>query len=453
MGTGREPTPTEPASHTARLVARVESLEADRVLLEDLLDTLPRILAAPGGPTELGARTAELMGRATSAAAAFFATSLDDRASFTGDHGPVRGSFEEPPRLEEAPLLAAAFDAPDGFVVDDVARLAPSPSARRPYGTLWGGALARSWLAVPVRTPGRDSHGVLFACHPEPRAFGRGDLHLAVTLAAHLALVLDWQQLAENRARVVDALQQSLLPPFLPEIKGLELAARYRPTGAGNLVGGDFFDVFPLEDGSFDLVLGDVSGVGPEAAAVTGVARSTLRAVTSPNRAPSQALAALNQAIIALQEPERFCTAIYAHIHLAGDPPNDAPSSPPGTALTLGVAGHPPALVVGEDGAVRRPGGRPGPLLGVLEDPHFEDTPLVLAHGEALVLYTDGVLEAPGPGGDQLGEDRLIELLSSCAGRTASGIARRVELAVIDYEDGPPRDDVTVLVLRATGAP
>jgi sigma-B regulation protein RsbU (phosphoserine phosphatase) len=186
------------------------------------------------------------------------------------------------------------------------------------------------------------------------------------------------------------------------------------------------------------FVLGDVCGVGPEAAAVTGVARYSLRAVARQDPSPSRSLDAVNDAISSRRTDSRFCTAVVL-----------AYREGPGHArFTWSSAGHPPPVVLRDDGTAELLDVRLGPLLGVYPDAEYSDDKIVLEPGDALILYTDGVTEARDHG-QQFGEERLLSLIATCAGRTADGIARRVELAVIDHLRAVPDDDVAIVVIRA----
>jgi serine phosphatase RsbU (regulator of sigma subunit) len=323
--------------------------------------------------------------------------------------------------------------------IDDVSRWAPSDDAARAYGTLADGRRVRSYIAAPVRASGGDPLGVLILGHPSPRAFRDLDRRMAWAVAAHLAVALEKAALLEERDHVAKALQENLLPPLLPAIQGVDIAARYRPTGAGNLVGGDFYDVLDVGDGAWAIVLGDVSGVGPEAAAVTGLARYTIRAVARQEPSPAAVLQLLNDAIGNQRSDERFCTAVLVRFT----------PCPQGLVVTLASGGHPPAIVVRDTGEIEVVAAATGTLLGLFPTIELTEGRLTLAPGDALVLYTDGVVEARSADGEQLGQERLEQLLASCAGRTADGIARRVELAAIDHQGGDAGDDVAVVVLRA----
>jgi PAS domain S-box-containing protein len=268
------------------------------------------------------------------------------------------------------------------------------------------------------------------------RRFGPETLALARELADRCALALDNATLYAQRDLVAMSLQEELLPPDLPEIPGLDIAARYAAAGEGNDVGGDFYDVIPAEHG-WRVVIGDVVGKGPAAAAVTGLARHTLRAAAPYEASPSALLAVLNRALLAERRGERL--ASVACVELVPDA--DA------LALKVSVAGHPLPLIVGVDGAVRDVGGF-GQMLGVDEPLRAADVPDRLAPGELLVLYTDGVVEARGAGG-VFGEERLRTLLAELAAEAPMRVVQRIEAAVLAASGGRPRDDLAIVALRA----
>jgi serine phosphatase RsbU (regulator of sigma subunit) len=288
--------------------------------------------------------------------------------------------------------------------------------------------------------------GVVYLGHHRAHAFDSRHERLLGGLCSHLGGALEHCTLFAERTRVATALSASLLPPLLPDIAGLDTAARYRPSGAdsgrpGNLVGGDFYDLFELGDGRFGLLLGDVSGVGPEAAALTGVARYTVRAVAAPEEAPSAVLSRLNEALLRLGS-ERFLTAVYATLE---------PTVDGAVPVVLCSGGHPPPLVLRDDESVEILDGANGTLLGVFPTVELSDQPVLLRPGDALVLVTDGVLEARDDHGTQFDTERLVELLATCAGRSAAGIARRIERSVLDHRGERADDDMAIVVLRASG--
>jgi serine phosphatase RsbU (regulator of sigma subunit) len=222
----------------------------------------------------------------------------------------------------------------------------------------------------------------------------------------------------------------------LPVIPGIDAAARYRATGDGNDVGGDFYDLFPTGGRGWTVVMGDVCGKGPDAAAVTALARYTLRAAAMRERLPSRSLKVLNEALLRQRDDRRFCTVAYAYLETLDV----------GARVGLACGGHPLPLLLHADGRVE-PVGEAGTLIGVVPDPDLEDRAIALEPGDSLVFYTDGVIEGRGAG-EPFDEVRLAQLVASCAGRDADAIASAVERAAVDAQAGRPRDDIAVLVLR-----
>ena len=289
---------------------------------------------------------------------------------------------------------------------------------------------------VPLIARGRVLGDIALATDSESgRRFGNDTLVLARELADRCALALDNAMVYAHRDLVAMSLQEELLPPDLPRIPGLDVGARYAAAGEGNEVGGDFYDVFPSERG-WRVVIGDVVGKGPAAAAVTGLARHTLRAAAPYEDSPSALLGVLNRALLAERTGERLASVVCVQIEPDGE----------GLDLVVSVGGHPLPLLVGVDGAVREVG-RFGQLLGVDDTHRASDVRAQLAPGELLVLYTDGVVEARGPNG-VFGEDRLRSLLTELAGQAPTRVVQRVEAAVLAASGGRARDDLAIVALR-----
>lgn len=241
----------------------------------------------------------------------------------------------------------------------------------------------------------------------------------------------------ERYAHLARTLQKSLLPPQLPAVQGFELAARYRPAGEGNEVGGDFFDVFRIGETERALVMGDVCGKGPKAAALTGLARHTVRTAALYESTPSGVLHILNRAVLREELNEQFCTVAFGRIEPAGDT----------AKLTLATGGHPLPYLLKADGSVRQIG-EPGSILGVMDDPDLTDNTIELHRGDVIVLYTDGVTDERGP---EVEEGWLGAMLPSLSGLNANAIVDKIEKAAVDYLPGEPRDDIALLVLRYVG--
>ena len=298
----------------------------------------------------------------------------------------------------------------------------------------------RSLMCVPLSARGRTIGAVTLVSSGPDRRYDEEDLLLAEDLAYRCALAADNARLYRDRSEIARVLQRSLLPPLLPEIPGVEVGAEYLSVGESSQVGGDFYDLINTVEDGWICAIGDVRGKGVEAASVTALARYTIRAITMKDDRPSEVLAALNEAMLRQLPEDRFCTAACIRL----EPQDDSV----GVGVDVSRAGHPPPLLVSPEGTVEEVGCS-GRVLGVFPEAELKDTSLRLMPGEALVLYTDGVTEARSPDGDFFGEGRLRHLLSSCAGCDAVTFARRIKSVVLDFQEGYPRDDLAVLVLRA----
>jgi phosphoserine phosphatase RsbU/P len=250
------------------------------------------------------------------------------------------------------------------------------------------------------------------------------------------ALLAREQASGERFRRLAQTLQGSLLPPHLPAIEGLDVAAFYRPTAQGVQVGGDFYDLFPLRGRGWGVVVGDVCGKGPEAAALTALARYTVRTAAMQHRRPSRVVGVLNDVILQEAGESRFCTLAYGRMRAAAS----------GVTFTFTSGGHPPPLVLRADGSVETHE-QEGMLIGLFDDPDLRDATIELGPGDALVLYTDGVLDAEGSQGP-FEEERLRAALAQCRGLVAGEVVRCLEAAVLSHSGGEAGDDLAVLVLR-----
>jgi PAS domain S-box-containing protein len=299
----------------------------------------------------------------------------------------------------------------------------------------------RSLMCVPLLARGRTIGAITLVSSRPERRYDEEDLALAEDLAYRCALAADNARLYRDRSEIASVLQRSLLPPLLPEIPSVEVGAEYLPVGEANEVGGDFYDLINTVADGWICAIGDVRGKGAEAASVTALARYTIRAVTMKDDRPSEVLAALNEAMLRQLTGDRFCTAACIRLE-----PDDGS---PGVGIDVSRAGHPAPLLVRPDGTVEEIG-PPGRVLGVFDDAELRDHSLRFMAGEALVFYTDGVTEARSPDGEFFGEERLRRLLRSCSDLDAAAIAARIKNVVLDFQDGYPRDDLAILVLRAT---
>jgi sigma-B regulation protein RsbU (phosphoserine phosphatase) len=236
-------------------------------------------------------------------------------------------------------------------------------------------------------------------------------------------------------ATLAETLQESLLPAELPPIPGVDLAAVYRPGGRGERVGGDFYDCFARGKREWAVVLGDVCGKGAEAAAHTALVRYTIRASAMHATSPSAVLALVNDTLLR-QDVDRFTSALYARLR----------PQPQGLDVTIAAAGHPLPLRVTDAGDVDEVG-EPGRVLGLFLERPARDSKVQLEPGDALVLFTDGVVDARR-GRDRFGTERLAAFLRSARHRSAAELALSLRDAVDEYQDGDPQDDLALLVIQ-----
>jgi serine phosphatase RsbU (regulator of sigma subunit) len=245
------------------------------------------------------------------------------------------------------------------------------------------------------------------------------------------------QRVLSEKSRIAAALQASMIPPVLPAVPGVELASRYEPAGDGSEVGGDFLDVFGLRPPTWAFMLGDVSGKGAEAAAVSAAARYTLRALADPDRGPAKIVADVAK-LLAQTDAERHCTLVFGYLR-----PADG-----GTSVTLTLAGHHPPLVLRAAGEVDEVG-RLGTALALFEEPELYDTALELAPGEVLCAFTDGLIEARHDS-DMFGSDRVAELLRRHGHLPVDELAALICESVRAFHGDQLQDDLALLLIRAT---
>lgn len=286
--------------------------------------------------------------------------------------------------------------------------------------------------------------GVLSLLHNRsPRAYEAADLTLVEEFATRAALAVENGRLFHSRTRVARSLQAALLPPALPHAAGLVLAARYEVADGAAEIGGDFYDVMELAPATWGVVVGDVCGRGPDAAALTGLVRHSLRSAVVHEDRPAQVLTHTNAAILDQIDDDRFCTAAFLCV-TASTPPGQ------GVQVVASSAGHPRPVLVRADGHAE-PIDCAGTLLGVVADPVLSDVEVTLGPGDAVVLYTDGVTEARRRG-QLFDECRLLVALAELAGEPAEAMASGLHDAVRTYRDGTS-DDIAIVVVQAAPCP
>jgi PAS domain S-box-containing protein len=299
----------------------------------------------------------------------------------------------------------------------------------------------RHTLVAPLKTPAGVIGALSFVLGDSGRRFAPDDIQLIGSLSARAALHIQNARLYTERSHIARTLQASLRPRALPAIPGAEVAARFLPAGDQNEVGGDFYDAFLSGDGVWTAIVGDVSGKGAEAAALTALARHTLRAASMLHDDPAVNLALLNRAILRDSQTRDFCTVLYVRLC-----PGES-----GIDVRFSNGGHPAPLLLRNDGTVEAIESGRGPLVGALPGARFEEGTLRLQPGELLLMYTDGVTEIR-TSDLGLGERVLRSTLSAHAGASAETVVAAVERNAVELQAGAPRDDIALLAIRARDA-
>jgi serine phosphatase RsbU (regulator of sigma subunit) len=295
-----------------------------------------------------------------------------------------------------------------------------------------------SAVAVPLIARGR-LLGVLSFYHlHNGRSEDLDHLELMRDLADRAAIALDNANLYAARTQLARTLQSSLLPEALPMLEQVALASAYHPAGEGSEVGGDFYDVFTTPSGCW-LVVGDVCGKGPEAAAVTALVRHSVRAFGFVRSSPAQVLGAVNQVMLGHSLAYRFATAVVARLDLRSNP----------VRAVIASAGHPPPLLLGPNGSAGCVSGQ-GMMLGVRPGSNVIDVRMTLVSGSTLVLYTDGLLDAGAPRRG-LTPEELRGLLAGRVGVHPEQVVQRLERQALSSGAGRLRDDVAIVAARVEG--
>lgn len=299
----------------------------------------------------------------------------------------------------------------------------------------------RSAITVALKARGQVTGALTLGVAWSGRQYEPDHAEFALVLAGRVALALDnsglfadLERAERARAEIAETLQRGLLPAPLPHIPGWSVAAMYRPAGAENEVGGDFYDAFPVA-GGWMLAIGDVTGRGARAASITAQARYTLRTAAALTGDPLVALATLNRALLVRADSALCSVAAFAL-------PSD-PTQP----VRLAVAGHPPPLLVDGEAVAEAAGA--GPVLGAFADADWALERVSVEPGQQLVVITDGITEACGPEG-RFGEERLQ---SELAGAASPVIAvQRLEGALHAFTDGVLEDDAAILAVAPASA-
>jgi serine phosphatase RsbU (regulator of sigma subunit)/ketosteroid isomerase-like protein len=299
----------------------------------------------------------------------------------------------------------------------------------------------RSFVTLELRARAQPTGVLSVGVSHSGRRFRQDDAHFASVLAGRVALALDnaglfsdLERSERERAEIAATLQRGLLPPPLPHIPGWSVAAMYRPAGAENEIGGDFYDAFRT-GGGWMVVIGDVTGRGAQAASVTANARYTLRTAGTLTGDPVVALETLNRELLARPGAALCSVAVLAI--------DEDPLQP----VRLSVAGHSPPLLVDRDSVVETIG--PAPVLGAFDEAAWSIAEVHVRQGQQLVIVTDGITEALGPDG-RFGEDRLHAELAGVVSPALA--AQKLEGALYDFTAGALDDDAAILALGPASA-
>lgn len=296
----------------------------------------------------------------------------------------------------------------------------------------------RSAIAVPLIKRGRVLGAIQLVMSSSGRRYTEEDLALVQAVAARVAASIENRRLTERQALIAKTLQNSLLPDELPSIPGVEIAVRYWAAGVATDVGGDFYDVFDLGEKSWAAVIGDVCGTGPAAAALTGLARHSIRMSAWNGNGPAEVVRWLNHAIRQTRT-DSFITTLYAEMRR-----HDA-----GVELTFASGGHPRPVVLKASGSVSVVP-TSGALLGVFDKVSCEPVEVVLEPGDCIVLYTDGVTDLSPP--DHLTEEDLAALVARSAAGTAEEVAERIHDELERIRPINDRhDDIALMVMHVEG--
>lgn len=400
-----------------------------------------------------GIPSGRALGRIASLAARIFDAPMAGVVIVDGDQARLiasHGLAEDTETAGLPGLSASAVPQGEPYVVADAAtdpRTADHPLVR-------GGLAVRFYAAAPITTADGKHLGTVSVLDTRPRRPAGDQLDALRDLAALVMEELDLRlsalhTVAAERARRADAerlartLQRTLLPPALPTVPGLHAAAAYH-TASPDEVGGDFYDLFPLNDGRWGLFIGDVCGKGAAAAALTSLTRYTLRAAAIYDPSPCAVLSNLDTVLKGEQQggTPRHCTALFGILE---------PVAGGSFAVTLAGGGHPPALALRADGTVEPVATTGGQLIGLLHEPRFVQTTTRLDPGESLLLYTDGLVEARTPEGDMLGQERLARHLAAAGAPSADHVLHTVDGLLGSL--GPGVGDDTALLALSVPVP
>jgi sigma-B regulation protein RsbU (phosphoserine phosphatase) len=228
-------------------------------------------------------------------------------------------------------------------------------------------------------------------------------------------------------------IQEALLPKVLPHIDGFEVAVAWHPA---RTVGGDYFDVLKFSEEHTAFCVADVAGKGLPAALLMSNVQAVLKSFASESRAPGELCARVNSIVCDNIVLNRFISCFYALLDTRN------------RKLSYSNAGHCPPMLMREGRCLRLKEG--GPVFGIFPNPSYQQDEIELRAGDSLVLFTDGITEARNCAGEEFGEERLQELLTSGQALPATELRERIMAAVNEFSGGHVEDDMTLIVLTVS---
>ena len=290
-----------------------------------------------------------------------------------------------------------------------------------------------AFAVVPVRSRG-DVTGVMGFCWDADVDFANARFELLGQLELALSLALENARQYEVERRLSRALRGAFFtaPKAIP---GFEMGHLYHAASGAGMIGGDFYDIIPLEPGRVGVLIGDVSGHGPEAASLTALVKSAMRAETLRLPSPDSIMAQANELVLHDAAAHQFVSAFHGVVDAALG------------RVTYSLAGHPsPVLLRGgrEPVLLETDGG----VLGATGGMHYETHETAFDVGDLLVMYTDGLTEARSPSGETFGTDRLLSAVAASADEPTETVPESLFLSAFSFCEGRLADDVAIVALR-----
>ncbi|MFI8008382.1 SpoIIE family protein phosphatase [Streptomyces sp. NPDC086010] len=410
------PSPAEPVGVTALYhLTHVAAVLAEAAEVRDVVELAADQIVPAFGPKAMALSTVE-EGRLRIVGYRGYSPSLMDR-------------FDAIPLTSDTPVVRAITTGAASFFPTFADLKRSHPQARHQDEMA-------AWSFLPLTVSGRPV-GSLVLAYDHPHPFPPAERALLTSLAGLIAQALDRARLYDAKHTLARTLQTSLLPRVLPHIPRLDVVARYQPAGHGMDIGGDFYDLIPCTEATTTVVIGDVQGHDPAAAALMGQVRTAVRAHATDGSLPGDVLARTNRLLTDL-DPGLFTSCLIVHLDLTNH------------RLQLATAGHPPPLLRHPDGCTETLHLSPGLLLGIEPDADYPTTEIPLPPGALLALYTDGLVETPG-----IDIDNATTALANELARAQSEDLNALADALLDHaeQSAPSHDDIALLLIRLHDEP